>query len=157
VSAIPAERLLHDVVVMPFQYNVRTSQTRESLMTSLNPLRTKGVYDPDTRGTAILVGLLFIAATLTFMIGDSLIAGAFASTEALIDRERLAVGVGLIATCGVAVAAIGVALVGILRRFQSGLAWAYMTFRLLECAAIFGLLSSRRTPRSWLITAWMNR
>lgn len=138
-------------------------------------------YDPDTRGIAVLVGLLFLSATLTFMVGDRLITSAFQHTP--IDPSTLTIGVGLIAACGVAVAAIGIALFRVLRRFHRGLAWGQMAFRLLEWATIFavggymlathdavryevatyaftgtaGLIATYALGRSGLIPGWLAR
>ena len=90
----------------------------------------------NARRQAIQIGVLFLAATLTFMVGDRLITSAFASPT---DAATLTVGVGFIAACGIAVAGIGVALFVVLRRFHRGLALGQMVFRILEWATIWGV------------------
>ena len=110
-----------------------------SLYPLASPIVGTGPPVHDTRRTAVLVGSMFLGATLTFMIGDRLISSVFESGVAPVDASALTIGVGLIAACGVAVAVIGVALFRVLRRFDSRLAWGQMAFRLLEWATIWGV------------------
>jgi len=87
-----------------------------------------------TRKTAIIVGLLFLVSTLTFMIGSNLI------RSFLIDETRnkspLIPGVILEIICGVAVVGIGVLMFPILKLFNKRLALGYIMFRVIECAII---------------------
>jgi hypothetical protein len=73
------------------------------------------------------------------VIGDSLIQSAFSTDASVTDTSTLTVGVGLQAICGLAVAAIGLALLRILSRTNQLLARGYLAFRVLECAVIFGV------------------
>lgn len=107
------------------------------------------IYDPDSRRVAIIVGLLFLTATLTFMIGDSLIAGFFSTQAGAASTRTLAVGVALQAVCGLAVAGIGLALRKLLGRHSTGLANGYLALRGLEFAvivAIGGYMLSTKNP-----------
>lgn len=128
---------------MPAETGTRSSDDfQESTMTAdtLPPRHVSiDAPVPDTRRIAALVGSMFLTGTVTFMLGDRLISSAFESSPSALDADVLTTGVGLIAACGVAVAVIGVALYRVLRRFHRGLAWAQMVFRLLECAAIWGV------------------
>lgn len=108
-------------------------------MQTLHTNQTVEIYDPKTRGIAVLIGLMFLAATLTFMSGDRLITSAFEPGVSVVQPSPLTLGVVLIAACGVAVATIGIALFRVLRRFHRGLAWAQLAFRLLEWATIWGV------------------
>ncbi len=92
------------------------------------------LYDRSTRKIAIFVGLMFLTATATFATGDALVRGAFSLDE--VDSGQLAVGVALHAVCAVAGAAIGAALLGLLGRFNRGLAFGYFMFRALEGVVI---------------------
>ena len=87
-----------------------------------------------TRKIAIIVGLLFLVSTLTFMIGSNLI------RSFLIDETRnkspLILGVILEIICGVAVVGIGVLMFPILKLFNKRLALGYIMFRVIECAII---------------------
>jgi hypothetical protein len=101
-------------------------------MTGKNTSKTPATYDPDTRGLAILIGVLFLAATVTFMAGDALIAAVFDASGSTAAGSDLSAGAGLISVCAFAVAAIGVAVYPVLRRYERGLALGYMILRVLE-------------------------
>lgn len=105
-------------------------------MAILDEHNRSDIYDPASRRVAITVGLLFLAATLTFMIGDSLIGDFFSAPAGTADTGTLAVGVVLQALCGLAVAGIGLALLKLLGRYSTRLANGYLAFRCLECAVI---------------------
>jgi hypothetical protein len=87
-----------------------------------------------TRKTAIIVGLLFLVSTLTFMIGSNLI------QSFLIDKTQnkspLIIGVILEIICGVSVVGIGVLMFPILKLFNKKLALGYVVFRGFECVII---------------------
>jgi hypothetical protein len=87
-----------------------------------------------TRKTAIIVGLLFLVSTLTFMIGSNLIR-SFLIDETH-NKSLLILGVILEIICGVAVVGIGVLMFPILKLFNKRLALGYIMFRVIECAII---------------------
>ena len=87
-----------------------------------------------TRKIAIIVGLLFLVSTLTFMIGSNLIR-SFLIDETH-NKSSLILGVILEIICGVAVIGIGVLMFPILKLFNKRLALGYIMFRVIECAII---------------------
>jgi len=87
-----------------------------------------------TRGIAIIVGLLFLVSTLTFMIGSKLIQ-SFLIDETQ-NKSPLILGVILEIICGVAVVGIGVLMFPILKLFNKILALGYVIFRVIECTII---------------------
>ena len=93
-------------------------------------------YDPGTRGLAILIGVSFLVATLTFLVGDALISSAFDASDSLVKTSDLAVGAVLISLCAIAVVVIGAAAYRVLRSRQPGLATGYLIFRILEGVVI---------------------
>ena len=88
------------------------------------------------RRTAVLVGVLFLTATVTFMMGSGLIRSHFVDQNP--NRASLIMGVLLEIACGVAVVGIGVLMLPILRMFNKRLALGYVVFRVIECAVIIG-------------------
>jgi hypothetical protein len=86
------------------------------------------------RKIAIIVGLLFLVSTLTFMIGSNLIQ-SFLIDETQ-NKSPLILGVILEIICGVAVVGIGVLMFPILKMFNNRLALGYIIFRVIECAII---------------------
>ena len=95
-------------------------------------------YDPTTRKAGVTAGLLFLTATVTFLIGDSLIATYF-SGPASAGMETLAAGVALQAVCALAGAGVAVALLPVLSRHDPLLGKAYLALRCLEAAAILAI------------------
>ena len=93
-------------------------------------------YDQSTRGLAILIGVMFLVATLTFLVGDALITAAFDASGSTVEASDLAVGAILISIDAIAVAVIGVAVYRVLRSLQPGLALGYLILRILEGLAI---------------------
>jgi len=89
-----------------------------------------------TRRTAVLVGVLFLTATVTFMMGSGLIRSYFVDQNP--NRASLIMGVLLEIACGVAVVGIGVLMLPILRMFNKRLALGYVVLRVTECAVIIG-------------------
>ena len=87
-----------------------------------------------TRKIAVLVGVLFLAATMTFMTGSGLIRSFFIDENP--NKTSLVIGALLEIACGVAVAGIGVLMFPILKMFNKGLALGYVVFRIIECAII---------------------
>jgi hypothetical protein len=86
------------------------------------------------RGTAALVGALFLTSTATFAVGSSLIASYFSGDSP--ESSTLLAGVLLEVYTGLAVAGIGLAMLPLLRRHDLRLARAYLVLRVLECLAI---------------------
>jgi hypothetical protein len=87
-----------------------------------------------TKKIAVIVGLLFLVSTLTFMIGSNLIQ-SFLIDETQ-NKSSLILGVILEITCGFAVVGIGVLMFPILKMFNKRLALGYIIFRVLECTII---------------------
>lgn len=87
-----------------------------------------------TRRIAIIVGLLFLVSTLTFMIGSNLIQSFL--IEETQNKSPLILGVILEIICGVAVVGIGVLMFPILKPFNKRLALDYVIFRVIECTII---------------------
>lgn len=98
-------------------------------------------YDPGTRRSAILIGVLFLLATVTFLIGDGLITSAFDSAGDLVQSGALVFGAALISICGIAVGAIGAVAFGVLRSRQPGLALGYLILRICEGVVIVAVVS----------------
>ncbi|HEV2929324.1 MAG TPA: hypothetical protein VGW74_11585 [Propionibacteriaceae bacterium] len=89
------------------------------------------------RGTAVLVGVLFLTSTATFAAGSSLVASYFSGDS--LEISTLLAGVLLEVYTGLAVAGIGLAMLPLLRRHHAQLAAAYLALRALECLAIVGV------------------
>jgi hypothetical protein len=83
---------------------------------------------------AVIVGLLFLVSTLTFMIGSNLIQSFL--TDETQNKSPLILGVILEIICGVAVVGIGVLMFPILKLFNKILALGYVIFRAIECTII---------------------
>lgn len=87
-----------------------------------------------TKKNAVIVGLLFLVSTLTFMIGSNLIQSFFIDETQ--NKSPLILGVILEIICGVAVVGIGVLMFPILKLFNKRLALGYVIFRIIECTII---------------------
>jgi hypothetical protein len=83
---------------------------------------------------AIIVGLLFLVSTITFMIGSNLVKSFLA--DEIQSKSTLILGVILEIICGVAVAGIGVLMFPLLKMSSRGLALGYVIFRVIECTII---------------------
>ena len=98
----------------------------------------KCIYKENTmkslRTIAVLVGILFLVATVTFTIGSGQIR-SFLSGENP-QKSLLIIGVLLEIMCGVAVVGIGVLLFPILKLFHHRFAVGYVIFRSIECVII---------------------
>lgn len=88
------------------------------------------------RKTAILVGVLFLSSTAAFAFGSSLIATYFSGDG---SANSLIIGILLQAYTGLAVAAIGIAMLPLLKQHHLQLARAYLALRVLECCAIVSI------------------
>lgn len=108
-------------------------------MTTLRRTDRSTTYDPTSRKAGIVAGLLFLTATVTFLIGDSLIAAFFSTPAGEVGTATLAVGVSLQAVCAVAGAGIGFALLRVLGRHSPSMAKGYLAFRCLEGIAIIAI------------------
>jgi Domain of unknown function (DUF4386) len=86
------------------------------------------------RGTAVLVGMLFLTSTAAFAVGSSLIAAHFSTSSSA--RSTLLAGVLLELYTGLAVVGIGLAMLPLLARHHARPARAYLGLRVLECSAI---------------------
>ncbi|MBU1009356.1 MAG: DUF4386 domain-containing protein [Bacteroidetes bacterium] len=87
-----------------------------------------------TKRIAVIVGLLFLVSTLTFMIGSNLIRSFLIDVSQ--NKSPLFLGVLLEIICGVAVVGIGVLMFPILKLFKKRLALGYVIFRIIECTII---------------------
>lgn len=87
-----------------------------------------------TRKTGVLVGVLFLAATFTFAIGNSLIHSYFSSSTS--HKVTLIAGLFLLGCDGVAVAANGLAIRRVLAPHAPRRSQAYCFLRLAECLTL---------------------
>ncbi|MEV0281468.1 DUF4386 family protein [Streptomyces sp. NPDC050610] len=85
------------------------------------------------RKTAILVGLLFISSTITFAAGSSLVQSYFSDAK---PSSMLFFGVFLEWYTALAIAAIGIALLPVLKPHGRRLSAGYLTLRAAEGTAI---------------------
>ena len=86
------------------------------------------------RKTAVLVGVLFLSATATFAVGSALIT-SYSSGESG-QTSTLATGVLFEAISAIAVAAIGVLMWPIFKRYSAGLGGSYAALRIGEALMI---------------------
>jgi hypothetical protein len=96
-------------------------------------MQPSGPTDISTKKTAVLVGLCFLAATITFGIGNALIRSHFSSATA---HDSLIAGVFLLGCCGLAVAANGAAMRRILTPYAPIRSRAYFVLRVTECLTL---------------------
>lgn len=94
------------------------------------PVGARSLY----RKTAVLVGVLFLSSTATFVAGSRLITSYFSGDSP--RSSTLVTGVLLEIYTGLAVAGIGIAMLPILSLYNRRLARAYLILRVLECLAI---------------------
>ena len=91
------------------------------------------------RTTSVLVGSLFLVATVTFATADALIGGVLSGPAFLTDvsahKGALSMGALLAFVQGVAIVLIAVLLFPLLKRHSESLALAYVGFRVAELAA----------------------
>jgi hypothetical protein len=102
-------------------------------------LRQSQPTTASTRKTAVLVGLLFLIATVTFATADALIKGVLKGSNYLTGvsahTNALAAGALLAFVQGIAIVAIALLLFPLFRRTSEPLALAYVGFRVAELAA----------------------
>lgn len=99
-----------------------------------------------TRRTAVLVGVLFLAATGTFLVADELITGVLDLpdylTRAPAHATALSAGALLAFVDGLAVVGIALLLYPLLKVHSQPLALGYVGFRVAELAAILLYLAT---------------
>ncbi len=122
---------------MTTQAHTTTRSHGSRTMTGASTPVSDGAYDPSSRKAALVAGLLFLTATATFLLGDSLIRGFFSTPTT--GTGSLTVGVALQAVCALANAGIGLALLEVLSRHDKGLARGYLVVRCLEAATILAI------------------
>jgi hypothetical protein len=100
------------------------------------PMKTAPIATSSTRtrlsrrGTARVVGILFVVQMVAAMFGTSLIQ-AFVDGDP--DRARMTVGVALMSMSGVAVVGIGLLMYPVLKQVNPTLAVWYPILRVVEC------------------------
>jgi predicted permease len=97
------------------------------------------------RKTAITVGVLFLIATATFMIGDSgLIESILGDPDYLINvsenKTQVIIGVLIAFIDGIAIVGIAVLMFPLLKKHNEGIALGYVGFRITEFAIILVFL-----------------
>jgi len=113
----------------------------------MNNLKSTGVGMSAVRRTAILVGVLFLVQTASYLAGDVLVRSAVETGTAVSDSNAAGVraGVFLQFVNVAAVIGIGVLMFPILERFNEVIALGYTATKIMEAAlllvsALFGLL-----------------
>jgi len=93
------------------------------------------------RKTSIIVGVLFLTAMFSSMLGDGLIKSIIDVPDYLINvypnKTRVIIGILLQLICAVAVVGIAVILFPILKKHNINIAFGYLGFRIIESAIIF--------------------
>lgn len=124
---------------------IRNDVTMKATVTAPT-MQQSGPTTTSTRKTAVLVGLLFLTATVTFFIADALIIGVLDRpdylTGASADATALTTGALLAFVDGIAIVGIAVLLFPLLKRHSEPLALAYVGFRVAELAAILLYLAT---------------
>jgi len=113
----------------------QTPPTSVAVMTD-STTRESGASTTSVRKAAVLVGLCFLTATLTFAIGNALVHSYPSSASA---HFAPIAGVVLLGCCGVAVAANGVAMRGVLTPHTPIRSRAYLVLRAAECLTLMAV------------------
>jgi len=97
------------------------------------------------RKTAIIVGVLLLTATATFMIGDSLLIDSILDDPDYLitvseNRTRVIIGVLISFIDGIAIIGIAVFMFPILKKHNEPIALGYVGFRIVEFAIIIAYL-----------------
>lgn len=99
-----------------------------------------------TRKTAVLIGLLFLTATVTFATAEALVRGVLDNpdflSDASDDTNALAAGAVLALAQGVAIVGIAVFFYPLLKRESEPLALAYVGLRVAELGATLFYLAT---------------
>lgn len=90
-----------------------------------------------TRRAAVVIALLFLGATATFLTGDALVVQAFDGP--VVDTGGLLLGVALQALNALAVAGLGVCFLRVLPKTVRGLALGHLALRIVEAAVVIGM------------------
>ena len=97
---------------------------------------TQNKPNQNTRSTAVLVGVLFLAAMVASLLGGGLVEAVIAAPDNLINisenETQLLIGVLLELINGIAVLGIGVLMFPILKWFNEKMALGYLGFRIVE-------------------------
>ena len=103
-------------------------------------IRWAGGRTDSIRKTAMIVGVLFIIATIAGMIGAIFIGPITDDPDYLVNtsahENEVALGALLTLIMGVAVVGIAVMIFPLLKKVNEGLALAYVGFRTLECVIL---------------------
>ena len=97
------------------------------------------------RRIAIAVGVLFFTATISYGVGNALIASALDAPDDLSNPNTAQIGIGVLLEFinSAAVVGIGVLLFPILRRYSEGMALGYAGSRIIESVLLLvGALSA---------------
>ena len=90
------------------------------------------------RKTAILVGVLFLIQTASYLAGDTLVRSAVETGAAVSDTSEIRAGVFLQFINVSAVLGIGVLMFSILKRFHEAIALGYTATKIVEAALLLG-------------------
>jgi hypothetical protein len=112
-----------------------------------NGRTSKELEMPASRRTAVFVGVLFLTATATFMIGDDVLQSPILDAQdylsrASLNRTRVILGVLIAFIDGLAIVGISVMLFPVLKRHGEAMALGYVGFRVTEFAVIIVYLVS---------------
>ena len=109
-------------------------------------MRSWTELDEDRR-TATIVGVLFVVATVLYLVGGAVYGPSLGSSDylerAYPDRATVRLGMLLEFVCVLAIPLIGMFLFPVLKRWHEGLALAYAGFRLLEAVLLIGIEAQR--------------
>jgi len=90
--------------------------------------------------TAIIVGVLFLSSTATFMLGSGLLGSILDAPDYLIDfstnKSQVIIGVLLELICGALVIGIPFMMFPIFKKYNESLALGYLGFRIVELAGV---------------------
>jgi len=96
----------------------------------------KGENMDSNRKTAIIVGVLFITATVAYSLGviflDPILAGSDYLTKASENEKQVIIGALLVLIDAVAVAGIAIVIYPILKKYNEALALGYVGARIVE-------------------------
>ena len=106
------------------------------------------------RGIAIVVGVLFFAATISYAVGNALITSALKAPDALSNPNfsQIRIGVLLELLDAAAVVGIGLLLFLILRKYSGGMARGYAGSRIIEAVVI--IVSALSAPLLLTLTVY---
>jgi hypothetical protein len=90
------------------------------------------------RGIAIVVGVLFFVATISYAVGNALITSALKAPDVLSNPNLAQIRIGVLLECidAAAVVGIGLLLFLILRKYSEGMARGYAGSRFVEAVLL---------------------